>query len=247
MSDPSPAQRVRNLCDQISDTVEASDPASPIASYGGREGTPGSRIHTYPMSDDMLDARDALKALLVSWARLIMDEAETEFDGRDETTSIAAWIYRQADWLGSHPAVDDFLTEVTEAVQDLARIVDRGVSGRSFVGWDNGRPIFAEGARTYGTMESERLRNGRAALAVSVLDVDLPAKDCAEALRLHGHSVTARQILKLNEVDRRRRSAGKIGEYEGLSPVRVEETGKRVQPIFRVSEVLARLSGQRAG
>lgn len=242
MTDPAPAQQIRNLCDQVSDIVEDSEAAAGIANYGGTEGGNGSRTTKYPMSDDMLEARQSLKQILTSWALLIRDEGGHEYTGRDETTAIAAWIYGYAEWMARHPLFEFFIPELTAEIQKLRDIINRCITDRQFVGWDNGRPIFAvgeEGAARTGI--GATLNKGRAMLAISALDADLPARDCAEALQLHGHKVTPRQILKLSEVDERRRETGKIGPYEGLSPVRVEFNGKRPQPIFRVGEVLNRI------
>lgn len=243
MSDPAPAQKIRNLCDQISDLMEASLPTAGVQRLSDAPGA--STEPRLPLHHDTIDTRASLKQILVSWALLIVEERDIEYDGADNATAIAAWIYQRADWLAAHPACDDFITEVEAEVAELSRIVNRGVSSRRFCGWDNGRPVFADGNELRaGDAAGETLRNGRAALAVTVLDVDLPAKDCAEALKLHGHEVTAKQILKLQEVDERRRARGAIGPHEGLSPVCRE--GTRNTPIFRVSEVLARLTRQQA-
>lgn len=244
MTDPAPAQKIRNLCDQISDLIEAIDPAAPIASYGASEGGGDGQIK-YPMTDAMLDARSHLKGILVSWALMVAEEKRDTIDCEDEPSSIAAWLYQRADWIAAHPAFADFIMELEEAIAGLEDVTNRGVSTRKFCGWDNGRPVFAKDSELLSAdATGQTLRNGRAALAITVLDVDLPAKDCAEALKLHGHAITAKQILKLHEVDERRRVGGKIGPYEGLSPVRRE--GPRNTPIFRVSEVLARLTRQQA-
>lgn len=243
MPDPTPAQQIRNLCDQISDLMEASLPTAGVQRLSDAPGaTTEPRL---PMHHDTVEARDHLKQILTSWALLIVEEKRVHYDGRNETTAVAAWIHQQADWMATHPAFDDFITEVEEAIHGLSRIVNRGVSSRKFCGWDNGRPVFANGNElSAGDAAGQTLRNGRAALAITVLDVDLPAKDCAEALKLHGHDITAKQILKLHEVDERRRTGGTLGPHEGLSPIRRE--GGRNTPVFRVSEVLARLTRQHA-
>lgn len=243
MPDPAPAQKIRNLCDQISDLMEVSLPAAGVQRLSDAPGA--STEPRLPLHHDTIDTRASLKQILTSWALLIVEERTIEYDSADNATAIAAWIYQQADWLAAHPAYDDFILEVEIEVDALSRIVNRGVSSRKFCGWDNGRPVFADGnSLMSGDAATQTLRNGRAALAITVLDVDLPVKDCAEALKLHGHEVTAKQILKMHEVDERRRAGEKIGPHEGLSPVRRE--GPRNTPIFRVSEVLARLTRQQA-
>lgn len=249
MTDPSPAQQIRNLMDRISDLIEASIPAGTVQRLNDAPAV--STEPRMPLHHDIIDARANLKQILASWALLIVEESGTRYDSTDTTTGIAAWIYNQADWLANHPAYADFITEVEDEVHELARIINRGVSGRKFCGWDNGQPVFTQDSgRLNGDATVQAIANGRAELAVMILDEDMTAKDCALALsELHDKKITSRQILKLYEVDRRRRENGAIGEYEGLAPVRVEWYGKRQQPIFRVGEVLNRVqeSARHAG
>lgn len=224
VTDPTPAGRIRNLCDQISDLIEVSLPTASVQRLSDTGGGSDGRWRA-PLHHDTIDARDNLKQILTSWALLIVEEREVEYDSRDETTAIAAWIFQQADWLATHVAYDDFILEVEEAIDALARIVNRGVSAR--------RPDLASTVR-----------------AEDTLTQDLTAEDCATALtQLHNHPITAKQILKLVEVDRRKVVDEKLHEAAALTPV--EYDGRR--PLFRVQEVLtrakksARRSGQKAG
>lgn len=220
MPDPSPAGRIRALCDQVSDLVEASLPTAGVQRLSDTGGGGDGRWRA-PLHHDTIDARDNLKQILVSWALLIVEEHDVEYDSRDETTAIAAWIFQQADWLAAHPAYDDFILEVEEAINDLAAICNRGVSAR--------RPDLASAVR-----------------AEDTLTQDLTAEDCATALtQLHDHPITAKQILKLMEVDRRRVVAEKLHWAAALTPVRYD--GRR--PLFRVQEVLTRAkrSASRSG
>lgn len=211
MPDPAPARRIRNLCDQISDLIEASLPTASVQRLSDTSGGSDGRWRA-PLHHDTIDARDNLKQILVSWALLIVEERDVDYDNRDETTAVAAWIFQQADWLALHPAYDDFILEVEEAIDGLARIVNRGVSAR--------RPDLASSVR-----------------AEDTLTQDLTAEDCATALtQLHDHPITAKQILKLMEVDRRRVVAEKLHWAAALTPVRYD--GRR--PLFRVQEVLTR-------
>lgn len=225
MPDPAPAERIRALCDHITDLIEASLPTAGVQRLSDTGGGNDGRWRA-PLHHDTIDARDNLKQILVSWALLIVEEREVEYDSRDETTAVAAWVYQQADWLATHPAYDDFILEVEAAIDDLARIVNRGVSAR--------RPDVNLASSVH---------------PEDVLGQDLTAEDCATALtQLHEFQITAKQILKLVEVDRRRVDAKKLHEAAALTPV--EYDGRR--PLFRVQEVLtrakrsARRSGQKA-
>lgn len=224
MPDPSPAGRIRALCDQISDLIEASLPTAGVQRLSDTGGGSDGRWRA-PLHHDTIDARDDLKQILTSWALLIVEERDVEYDSRDETTAIAAWIFQQADWLATHPAYDDFILEVEEAIDGLARIINRGVSAR--------RPDLAS------TVHPE-----------DTLNQDLTAEDCATALtQLHNRPITAKQILKLVEVDRRKVAAGTLHQLAALTPS--GKDGRR--PLFRVQEVLTRAkksasrSGQKAG
>ncbi|WP_172171017.1 hypothetical protein [Brevibacterium sp. CT2-23B] len=224
MTDPTPAGRIRALCDRISDLIEASIPTASVQRLSDTGGGSDGRWRA-PLHHDTIDARDNLKQILTSWALLIVEERGVDYDSRDETTAIAAWTFQQADWLALHPAYDDFILEVEEAIDALARIVNRGVSAR--------RPDLA-----------------RAVHPEDTLNQDLTAEDCATALtQLHDHPITAKQILKLVEVDRRKVAAGTLHQLAALTPS--GKDGRR--PLFRVQEVLTRAkksgcrSGQKAG
>lgn len=222
MTDPTPAQQIRNLCDQISDLIEASLPTASVQRLSDTGGGGDGRWRA-PLHHDTIDARDNLKQILTSWALLIVEERDVDYDSRDETTAIAAWIFQQADWLATHPAYDDFILEVEEAINNLASICNRGVSAR--------RPDINLASSVH---------------PEDTLTEDLTAEDCATALtQLHGHPITAKQILKLVEVDRRKVADEKLHEAAALTPVTYD--GRR--PLFRVQEVLnrAKRSGCRSG
>lgn len=237
MPDPTPAEHIRDLCDRVSDTVEHTNATAGVQRLSDAPG--GGQAWKAPMHHDTIEARDHLKQTLVSWALLIVEERKVEYDSRDEASAVAAWIFQHADWLGSHPAASDFIAEVEEAIHELNRIANRGVSSRKFCGWDNGRPIFTEGTSGItGDGTVLELRNGQDELRQKILTQDLTAKDCAEALKLHDVHVTAKQILRMMEVDAGRVKAEKLSELEALTPVFRE--GKRETPYFRMQEVLTR-------
>lgn len=239
MPEPIPAQQVRNLCDQVSDAIEHTNATASVQRLSDAPG--GGQAWKAPMHHDTIEARDHLKQTLASWALLIVEERKVEYDSRDEASAVAAWIFQYADWLGAHPAAVDFIAEVEEAIHDLNRISNRGVSSRKFCGWDNGRPIFTEGTSGFsGDGTVLELRNGQDELRQKILTQDLTAKDCAEALKLHDVHVTGKQILRMMEVDAGRVMAEKMNELEALTPVFRE--GKRQTPYFRVQEVLDRVN-----
>lgn len=138
MSDPSPAQRVRNLCDNIHDALNLAE--HPPAPRGGQSGaTSGSRP---PMPVAILDAKLDLKQKLTSWALMIGEEGGFVIDCDDDTLSIAAWVYTKADWLAQHPAFEDFTIEIDDCVKALRRPY-ASKDERRLVTLFDGAPIYA--------------------------------------------------------------------------------------------------------
>ena len=252
MTDPHPAQRIRGLCDQISDLYEAIEPAATVASYGGSEGGGGAPVPKAPMTDTMVIARDNLKQTLTSWALLIAEEGHHTYTGKDETTAIAAWICQHADWMAAHPAFDDFITEIEDAIRAIHDEINRHIDDRRFCGWHNDRPVYARHDQASVIVDGQIYtpKQGQDRLKAGIADVDLTAKECALVLtQVHGIKLTAKQILKFLEVDNRNRAAGTLGEYEGLHPVGRKGPGSKAPMLFRFEEVLTRVqqSGCRSG
>lgn len=252
MPDPAPAQKIRSLCDQISDLYETIEPAAPVASYGGSEGGGGSPAPKAPMTDTMVIARDNLKQTLVSWALLIAEEGHHEYTGTDDATAIAAWIYGYSDWMAHHPAFDDFITEIEDAIRAIHDELNRHIDDRRFCGWHNDRPVYARHDQTSVIVDGQLYtpKQGQDRLKAGIADVDLTAKECALVLtQVHGIKISAKQILKFLEVDNRNRATGALGEYEGLHPVGRKGPGPKAPLLFRFEEVLTRVqhSGCRSG
>ena len=256
MPDPSPAQQIRNLCDQISDLIETIEPAAPVPTYGGTDNGGGAAAPKAPMTDNMVIARDNLKQTLTSWALLIVEEGHHNYTGRDETTAIAAWIYGYADWMTHHPAFDDFITEVENEMRAIHDELNRHIDDRRFCGWHNGHPVYARHDQASVIIDGTTYtpQEGQDRLKAGIADVDLTAKECALVLtQVHGIKTTAKQILKLLEVDNGNRATGALGQYEGLHPVGRKGPGPKSPLLFRFEEVLTRTqqsgcrSGQKAG
>ena len=252
MPDPAPAQKIRSLCDQISDLYETIEPAAPVASYGGSEGGGGAPAPKAPMTDTMVIARDNLKQTLVSWALLIAEEGHYDYTGTDDTIAIAAWIYGYADWMAHHPAFDDFIAEIQGAIRAIHDELNRHIDDRRFCGWHNDRPVYARHDQASVMVDGQLYtpKEGQDRLKAGIADVDITAKECALVLtQVHGIKISAKQILKLLEVDNRNRATGALGEYEGLHPVGRKGPGPKSPLLFRFEEVLTRAqhSGCRSG
>lgn len=248
MPDPAPAQRIRNLCDQVSDVIEVIEPSAPISQYGASEGSGGGGQIKYPMTDAMLSARSQLKGVLVSWTLLVAEEKPDVIDCNDEPTSIAAWLYRRADWLAQHPACPDLIMELQEGISGLHAVMDRHIDDRRFCGWHNGKPVYARHDQTQVVVDGAIYtpNEGQNRLKVQTASMDLTAKECAAVLKqVHGMKITPRQILKMLEVDERDRQSGKLGEHEGLSSVGQGGDWNTAPLLFRFEEVLTRVERTR--
>lgn len=256
MTDPSPAQQIRNLCDQISDLIETIEPAAPVANYSGSDNGGGTTTPKAPMTDSMVEARDNLKQILTSWALLITEEGHHTYTSTNDTTAIAAWIYGHANWMARHPAFADFITELEDAIATIHHELNRHIDDRRFCGWHNGHPVYARHDQASVIIDGTTYtpQEGQDRLKAGIADVDLTAKECALVLtQVHGIKTTAKQILKLLEVDNRNRATGTLGPYEGLHPVGRKGPGPKAPLLFRFEEVLTRVqqsgcrSGQKAG
>lgn len=227
---------IRALCDQIHDALTISEhPPAPKGGQGGS--TSASRP---PMPITILDAKEDLKAKLVSWARMIGDEANNGegivINADDDTHSIAAWIYTKADWLGEHPAAEDFIIEISEAVKALRRPYLTPQQMR-FCGEHQGERIYVPEGQETATLPDgsvERTVSLMAHTASRMQDVIDTPKRVAEIIQtFHGFDITAKQITTAYADDH---NSKRQQHREPLEPAMV--VGKR--NMYRVSDVMRR-------
>lgn len=87
---------------------------------------PGTlKPHPLPYHGGASAAAGHLKAVLVSWARLIHTEAGADLPGRDTLAAIAVWMRPRVGWLRYHDAGQDAVDEITDAVDRARRVIDR--------------------------------------------------------------------------------------------------------------------------
>ena len=67
---------------------------------------------------------DAMKGILVSWARLVSEEREVPITCRDNSASIALWLDPHVTWLSRHEAAADAYSEIVGAVNNIRRTID---------------------------------------------------------------------------------------------------------------------------
>lgn len=90
------------------------------------EGGSASRETSLPWHEKASDARRNLKALLVSWTRLCAEERLTARRLPDDNlASIARWLLWVLPALGRHDAGPDAVDEITDAVAECRRVIDK--------------------------------------------------------------------------------------------------------------------------
>lgn len=210
---------------------------SPTRQAPGGSGGDRDRL---PINPRLTDARHHLKHILVSWALLVEEESGRDFDAADTPESVAGWLWQSAHFLATHPAVDDFTTEIRDATSAITRCVDIA-DDRVFVGMHAGMAVYARAGDKTITLPdgtTRTVKEMRDHLRHDLVDEVLPAAQCAGAVNvIHGTSITAKQIRKAYENDESRRRTGAIGPHAGLRFVRYVGREKA----FRVGDVATRL------
>lgn len=212
MTDPSPAQQIRNLMDAVHDALSIAE--HPPAPRGGQGGSASASRPPMPVS--ILDAKVDLKQKLVSWALMVADEAEVVINCDDNSYSIAGWIYTKADWLAEHPALDDFLGEIEECVKSLRRPYASKDERRLCTIWQ-GIPIYAWPWET-----TVRLPDGTVHL-VHTLREELKGLTMDKTLAAADASAVLREIFNMDvpaDTIRKTAKRGKLTKRDGGFHVR---------------------------
>ncbi|BBB01466.1 hypothetical protein RVR_8897 [Actinacidiphila reveromycinica] len=160
-----------------------------------RQRVSGSRSVGIVLDDDSVAVRSAIRALLLSWTRLVADERGVAGVGDAEVRSLLRFLVAHLEWLAGHPAAPDFADEVAELLASAGR--------RSGVGGEAAVPLGPCPQPGCGGT----LRASGAAVAGE--------PGAARHVRCeHGHGVTPRQWFLLAERGRR-----------GADPRRAEPAG----------------------
>lgn len=72
-----------------------------------------SQVYGLSLNEEVMKARDDIRATLVSWCKLIIDEAPTAPPRHDDIESIGNFLINWSLWLAYHPAVGDCVSELT--------------------------------------------------------------------------------------------------------------------------------------
>lgn len=188
------------------------------------------------MPTAILDAKEDLKAKLVSWARMIGEEGEFVIDCDDDSYSITAWIYTKAEWLAEHPAADEFVLEVEDCANRLsAPYLAR--SQMEFCGEHLGEKIYVRRGQATVELADGRVEQVKTLKAWShsrLLDtVGTPRRVAEIASVVFGRPITAKMITTTYSDDH---NPNRPQPSKTLEPA--SEEGRR--KYYRVSDVLER-------
>ena len=121
----------------------------PTPKRGGGAGTSEPKL---PISETVLEAGSVLRSVLVSWARITMEERHVPPPTEDTIPALAAYLTYHSEWLGRHPAGDEAEDEIADAVANLERLTDQP-SATVFAGRcpECGGAIYGKEGRTAAT------------------------------------------------------------------------------------------------
>lgn len=92
------------------------------ARYSDPEGRGGEKA--VPFNIKASELGSALRGLLSTWCRLIAEERGKDLP-EDHPAAVARWLLNQVTWLRHHRAGGEAVDEITTAVNEVRRIVDR--------------------------------------------------------------------------------------------------------------------------
>ncbi|WP_335972514.1 OvmZ protein [Streptomyces sp. CA2R106] len=86
-----------------------------------RQRVSGSRSFGIVLDDDAVAVRSAIRALLLSWTRLVADERGVPAVTDTEVRGLLRYLVVHLEWLAGHPAGPDFADEVAELLASAGR------------------------------------------------------------------------------------------------------------------------------
>lgn len=92
------------------------------ARYSDPEGRGGEKA--VPFNIKASELGTALRGLLSTWCRLIAEERGKDLP-EDHPAAVARWLLHQVTWLRHHRAGGEAVDEITNAVNEVRRVVDR--------------------------------------------------------------------------------------------------------------------------
>lgn len=98
------------------------DDLEPTPKRGGGTGSSEPKL---PISETVLDAGYVLRNVLVTWARITMEERHVPPPAEDTIPALAAYLTYHSEWLGKHDAGEEAEDHIADAVANLERLTDQ--------------------------------------------------------------------------------------------------------------------------
>jgi len=106
----------------LRDIYEESEYSLARAPMSLRQRVSGSRTVGIVLDDRTVAVRSEMTTMLVSWARLVIDERGLTSDDLRDVRSLLCFLARHLDWLARHPAASDFADEVARLVESAGEL-----------------------------------------------------------------------------------------------------------------------------
>ena len=98
------------------------DDLEPTPKRGGGTGSSEPKL---PISETVLEAWDVLRNVLVTWARITMEERHVPPPAEDTIPALVAYLTYHSEWLGRHPVGEEAEDEIADAIANLERLTDQ--------------------------------------------------------------------------------------------------------------------------
>lgn len=143
------------------------DDLEPTPKRGGGTGSSEPKL---PISETVLDAGYVLRNVLVTWARITMEERHVPPPAEDTIPALAAYLTYHSEWLGKHDAGEEAEDHIADAVANLERLTDQP-SATVFAGRcpECGGAIYGKEGRTAATCT---VRDEHDEVCGTIVDVD---------------------------------------------------------------------------
>lgn len=216
--------------------------AAPVAGGGG-----ASRERPLPFRYDASEVLFVLRNTLGTWVRLVAEERERDDLPDDTPAAMSGWLLGEVEWLRHHEAGAEAVDEITYAVDQVRRVVDRPPDAWYAGPCDLQYQVCDE--ELYARVGSPFVR---CPTCGETWDVKQRRGQLLEAARdrLATASEAARAIVVWSEYDRgENRLVRRIDAWRERRRIEVKQhiwQGERRLALYRIGDILDLLAGELA-